>query len=387
MQREGKGFISFGRLRSIYLSGHNARRFGLAFFGYFLLFNFPFIFHPSSLFLSSESCIFYPFAVILSSVQAQTLDVSTRASLSDILNKPLSPRAAALGNAVVALPDDPNTIFSNPAAISSVTVEDSSRMNNVSLSYSHYVLDLNEGAVVYEHPVPEGVLFAGNFAAGVQYFSGGTSIESNSVGEQLGTFHTGDVALVLAYSSTASNGLHYGVGLKAVSSSLVAGSSVQDYSATWMAADLGLYYAWEKERMTFGFSVLNLGTELGTYDGIGEPVAPNVQFGATVRPQHLPLLLLLSFQNLTRDREGHNLFYAFDDFSVGGEFTMGKVIRLRFGYQNELRHELNVPTGNGFGGFSGGLGLHIKRYDIDFAIDDESPDFSPFVRFGLRTAL
>ena len=320
-------------------------------------------------------------------LRAQTLDVSSRASLSDILNKPLTPRAAALGNAVVALPDDPNSIFINPAAISSIVVDDSSRMNDVSLSYSHYVLDLNEGAAVYEHPVPEGVLFAGNFAAGVQYFSGGQSIEANSVGQQLGNFNTGDVAFELAYSSTASNGLHYGVGAKIVSSGLVTGSSVQDYSASWLAADLGLYYAWEQERMTFGLSALNLGTELGTYAGVRETVAPNVQFGASIRPQHLPLLFLLSFQNLTRDREGHGLFYAFDDFSVGGEFTLGKVVRLRFGYQNELRHELNVPTGNGFGGFSGGLGLHIKRYDIDFAIDDEGPDFGSFVRFGLRTAL
>ncbi len=317
---------------------------------------------------------------------AQTLPVSSRASLSDILNKPLSPRAAAMGDAYVAVPDDPNTIFTNPAAISSLEIQDSSRLNAVSLSYSHYVLDLNEGAVVYEHPVPEGFLFAGDFAAGVQYFSGGSSVEANAVGDPIGTFNTGDVALDLAYSSTASNGLHYGAGVKFVSSSLVSGSSVQNYGASWMAADLGLYYALERANMTFGFSVLNLGTELGTYAGVGDPVLPNVQVGATIRPPHLPLLLSLAFQNLTRDREGRNIFYALDDFCVGGEFTLGKVVRLRFGYQNELRHELNVPTGNGFGGFSGGIGLHIKRYDIDFALDDQGPDFGSFVRFGLRTA-
>ncbi len=319
--------------------------------------------------------------------KAQDVDESARAHLSDILNKPLSPRAAALGNTFVATPNDPNTIFSNPAAISSIVIADSGRMNDISVSFSHYILDINEGAVVYEHPVPEGVLFAGNFAAGVQYFSGGTSTEASATGQTLGTFNTEDVALLLAYSSTAANGLHYGVTAKVVSSSLVAGSSVQDYGATWMAADLGLYYEWTKERMTFGLSVLNLGSELSQYAGVGEPVGPNVQFGATIRPEHLPLTLGLDFHNLTRDREGRNLFYALDDFSVGGEFVMGKVVRLRFGYENELRHELNVPTGSGLAGFSGGIGLHIKRYDIDFALDDEGPDFSTFVRFGLRTDL
>ncbi len=330
--------------------------------------------------------ILYTSSFILSA-RAQDVNESARAFLSDILNKPLSPRAAALGNTFVATPNDPNTIFSNPAAISSIVITDSDRMNNISVSYSHYVLDINEGAVVYEHPVPENILFAGNFAAGVQYFSGGTSNAADATGQPLGTFNTGDVALLLAYSSTASNGLHYGATAKIVSSSLVSGSSIQNYSATWMAADLGLYYEWVKERMTFGLSVLNLGGELSQYAGVGEPVGPDVQFGATIKPEHLPLTLGLDFHNITRDREGRNIFYALDDFSVGGEFTMGPVVRLRFGYENELRHELNVPTGSGLAGFSGGVGLHIKRYDIDFAINDEGPDFTPFIRFGLRTDL
>ena len=323
---------------------------------------------------------------IAGNARAQQLDESARAHLSDILNKPFSPRAAALGNTFVAMKDDPNTIFSNPAAISSVVTPDSDRENTISVSYTHYVLDINEGAVVYEHPVPEGVLFAGDFAAGVQYFSGGTSIEANAVGDQLGTFHTGDVAFVLAYSSTASNGLHYGADVKIVSSSLVSGSSVANYSASWAAADLGLYYELKKELMTFGFSVLNIGGELGTYAGVNEAVGPNVQFGISKRLERLPLTIMIAFHNLTRDREGRNLFYALDDFSIGGEFILGKVVRLRFGYENEVRHQLNVPTGNGLAGFSAGLGLHVKRYDLDFALGDEGPDFSPFLRFGLRTA-
>src|SRR5439155_26855405 len=89
---------------------------------------------------------------------AQDVDLSGRAHLSDVLNKPLSPRAAAMGNAFVAMKDDPNTLFSNPAAISTIVPQDSSRLNEISVSYSHYVLDINESAVVYEHPVPEGFL-------------------------------------------------------------------------------------------------------------------------------------------------------------------------------------------------------------------------------------
>src|SRR5665213_498242 len=99
-------------------------------------------------FLLPSFLILHPFGIL--SANAQTLDESARAHLSDILNKPLSPRAAALGNAFVAMPDDPNALFSNPASISTITIQDSARMNDLSLSYTHYVLDINEGAVVYE---------------------------------------------------------------------------------------------------------------------------------------------------------------------------------------------------------------------------------------------
>jgi len=332
-------------------------------------------------------CITLILSALVTSVQAQEVDLSGRSRLSDILNKPLSPRAAAMGNSFVAMKDDPNTIFSNPAAISSITIKDSSKLNEFSLSYSHYVLDINEGALVYDRPVPEGMLFAGTFAAGVQYFSGGSSTEANNTGQTLGTFSTGDVALILAYSSTGANGLHYGAGVKFVSSSLVSGSAIQNYGASWLAADLGLYYEWVKQQMTFGFSVLNIGTEVSTYNGVQEPVGPNVQFGVSKKLERMPLTLQLDFHNLARDREGRNIFYALNDFSLGGEFTLGKVVRLRFGYENEVRHELNVPAGNGLAGFSLGFGIHLTKYDIDFAMNDNGPDFAPFLRFGLRTAL
>jgi hypothetical protein len=322
-----------------------------------------------------------------STLLAQELDESARTRLSDVINRPLSARAAALGNAFVAMSDDPNVLFSNPAALSTIVLRDSTKPNEIAVNYSHYVLDINEGSIVYEHSVPEGVLFAGNFAAGVQYFSGGTLTEANTTGEETGNFSSGDVALILAYSSAGANNLHYGIGAKVVSSSLVSGSSSgHDYGATWMAADLGLFYDYEPALMTFGFSVLNVGTEITTYSGIRESVGPNVQIGLSKRLERLPLTLHLAFHNLARDREGRNLFYALNDFSLGGEFVLGKVVRLRFGYENEKRHELKVPAGNGLAGFSMGVGLNIKNYQLDFGLNGQGPDFNSFLRFGLRTA-
>ena len=50
---------------------------------------------------------------------------SGRAKVFQVLTIPPSARAAALGNTFVAMKDDPTTIFSNPAALSTQTKRDS----------------------------------------------------------------------------------------------------------------------------------------------------------------------------------------------------------------------------------------------------------------------
>ncbi len=325
-------------------------------------------------------------AMSATSAFAQDVTLSARSHLNDVLNLPMSPRASALGNSFVAIKNDANSIFSNPACLSTLPMDTDDRHHIASVSFTHHVLDINEGSAVFATPVPEGVLFAGEFAAGVQYFDGGAFDETSNRGEQLGSFGSHDVALTLAYSSTASNKIHYGLGVKFVSYSLVSGSSIANYGTSWVAADAGVYYELAPALMTFGISAMNLGTQTATVAGVREAIAPNVQIGISKKLERLPFTLNLAFHNLTRDREGRSLFYALNDFSLGGEFILGKVVRLRFGYQNQLRRELTVPVGVGLAGFSLGAGFNIKNYQIDVAYNENGPAMSPLVRFGATTS-
>ena len=97
-----------------------------------------------------------------------------------------------------------------------------------------------------------------------------------------------------------------------------------------------------------------------------EDLPIDVAVGASVVPRGLPLLLNLNFHKLNEDVDA--FADRFKSFSVGGEFTLSKVILLRFGYNNEQRRELKVGSSSGLAGFSGGVGVTVKSYKVDYAL-------------------
>jgi hypothetical protein len=238
-----------------------------------------------------------------------------------------------MGNTFVAVKNDPNTIFSNPAALGTLQPDSMGKAFKLSAGFLKHIKDINEGYISFGAPADSLFGIPGGFAAAVQYIDYGTFDGRDINGEHTSDFGAKEFAVNVAYAGDFRS-VNYGIGLKFISSSLVSGSSVQDYSSMGAALDLGLFYEYEPLLMTFGVSALNIGTQLSTYAGLDEPLPFNLQFGVSKKLERLPLTLHLAFRRLSRDREGRNLFYAFHDFSVGGEFILGRVVRLRFGYEN-----------------------------------------------------
>ena len=58
----------------------------------------------------------------------------------------------------------------------------------------------------------------------------------------------------------------------------------------------------------------------------------------------------------------------FRAFTVGGEFTLSRVLQLRFGYNNEQRKDLQIESTSGLAGFSAGVGILISDYRVDYAL-------------------
>ncbi len=279
-----------------------------------------------------------------------------------------SPRAAALAGSFVANSDDPNVIFYNPAGISYL------KEDPISFSYLFHLLDINSASVAFSHEFES----LGRFAAGIQYINYGTFDRRTEFGAKTGEFGAGEFAALIGYSNALDKNFYYGANIKFIY------SSIDDRYSTGLAVDLGLHYSIPELRWNFGFSVLNLGSQLSQYYNTSEDLPLDIRLGISKTLEHLPFTFYLSFNKLNEEYD--TFTERFEQFTFGGEFKMSKVIRLRFGYDNEKRKEYKIGGTAGIAGFNLGLGLLISKYNFDYSFSSLG-SIGAFHRIGITTVI
>ncbi len=264
----------------------------------------------------------------------------------DFLRADVGARAAAMAGSFVSIMHDANSIFYNPAGISTVDKPTGS------LGFFKHLLDINAGYLAYSQPIKD----FGHFATGIIYFNYGSFDETDILGNQLGTFSASDLAFMIGYSNTLEDNLHYGVNAKLIY------SQIAGYVSAGLATDIGILYNIPDSRITIGASIRNIGAQVSQFVETREDLPLDASVGASVVPKGLPLLFSISFNKLNDQDE------RFRSFAVGGEFTLSPALQARFGYNNEQRKELKIGTSSGLAGFSGGLGITIREYKLDYAL-------------------
>ncbi len=307
------------------------------------------------------------FRVFVFSILLTTI-VSAQSSF-EFLRLDTSPRAAALAGSFVADNDDANVMFYNPAGINLL------KGMPVSFSFLKHLMDINSASVSFSKDY-EGL---GRFAAGVQYINYGTFTRADKNGLKLGNFGAGDFALTLGYGNQLDNNFYYGTNVKFIY------SSIENYSSTAVAFDLGLHYAVPESKWNFGFSVLNLGTQLKSYFNTKEDLPLDMRLGFSKELEKLPFRIFWSFNRLSDRYE--NFLDRFKQITFGGEFRMGQSLRLRFGYDNEKRKDMKIgSTTSGLAGFSVGLGFFVSKYNVDYSFSSLG-SVGALHRIGISTSL
>ena len=271
-------------------------------------------------------------------------------STYNFLRNDVSARSAAMAGSFVSIRNDVNAIFTNPAGLASIT------RTQASFGYFKHLLDINAGYASYAQEL-SGV---GMVGIGINYVNYGTFDETDALANKLGTFGAGDLAVSLGFADQIDENLSYGVAGKFIY------SSIADARSSAIAADIGLlYFVPGANPVSFGVSLLNIGTQLNPYIDTRESLPFEVKVGATIKPQHLPLLLSFNIHKLNETQD--DLISHFKAFSLGGEFTLSKELRFRFGYHNERRRELKLGSSSGLAGFSFGAGLVLETLRFDYA--------------------
>ncbi len=279
-----------------------------------------------------------------------TMSFAGSNSTYDFLRTDVSARAGALAGSYVSIMNDPTTIFYNPAALGTI------ERPTGSIGFFKHLLDINSGYAAYAQPYDD----LGYFGVGVLYMNYGSFNRTDDLGNTLGTFSANELAVTLGYSALWEENLYYGINAKFIY------SGIAEYSSTGLAADFGLLYTIPDSRITLGASLRNLGAQLSSYASTKESLPLDLVVGMSVVPKGIPLLLNVNFHKLNEDVAKFG--DRFKAFSIGGEFTLSTVLQARVGYNNEQRQELKTGTSAGLAGFSGGIGITIREYRVDYAL-------------------
>lgn len=268
----------------------------------------------------------------------------------NFLRNDVGARAAALAGSFTTIQGDPDVMFYNPAGLASL------QSSHGSVGFFKHLLDINAGHLSYSTEF-DGI---GRFGAGILFTNYGSFDQTDLLGNTTGSFGANDLALSIAYALPLEENLFVGGAVKFIY------SGIGEYSSTGLAADLGVLYTIPESRFAIGASIRNLGAQLSAYNTTREDLPLDLGIGASIVPKGLPLLLNVGVHRLTDDAD--DFLGRFRSFTVGGEFTLSSVIRLRIGYDNARRRDYKIGSSADLAGFSAGLGVLVSGYNVNYAL-------------------
>lgn len=301
-------------------------------------------------------------------IRSQTLGGS---SVYSFMKLPMGGQLSALGGKNVSLfASDLGLIAENPALL---------RKNHhafVSTTFNNIAPYTNalQGIGAYHHEKSNT-----SFALGVVHVLYGQETQTDASGNSLGSFSAYDQVISASFAKSYGNKWRYGASLK------LAHSNYGLFRSTGLAADVGLTYFDEGNKLQIGFVAKNMGTQLKTYGGNPEDLPFDLVMGVTKQLEKAPLRFSITAQRLHQfdllynDTLFNNENFGssndvglakkiFSHFVLGTELLLGDKLVVLVGYNVLRRNELSIKNiASGLTGFSYGLQLKLNRLNFYYA--------------------
>lgn len=264
-------------------------------------------------------------------------------------------RAAALGEAYVALANDATAIYWNPAGLA--------LSNKAQLAVTHleWLENINHNFAAISFRGFGGTL---GLAITTQAIPG-IELRDKPTAEPLGTFDARDVAFALAYGKKWSENLAVGVAVKALY------EKIYLTSANGFAVDVGLNWQSPLADLRLAAAVQNLGSMSALLD-------EKIKLPAVIR-------FGLAYQ-LSKSESGSGVTLVADHLtyleggahpSAGVEWSLRGVMALRGGYQFGRENR----------GLAAGLGTSLGSYQFDYGFSAFRNDLGQAHRFSIAVEL
>lgn len=262
-------------------------------------------------------------------------------------------RPIGMGSAFVAVADDANAIYWNPAGLAGL------EKREISAMHTEWITDIRYDFLGYVHPTSKLGTFAGSFS----YLSMGEMERRGENREKLsGGFTAYDLAVALSYSRELSQSMNLGVNIRFIQ------QKIEDEDAYGIAFDLGGIYKMPVKGLSVGFTLQNLGPKMKFIDeSYSLPLTLTMGVGYRFVPG---LILALDVK--------HQLIEKRTTLSLGTEYWPFSLLALRAGYVGRL---LSAVVNRGdekigdFLGLGAGLGMRLFGYQMDYS-------FVPFGDLG-----
>ncbi len=289
-------------------------------------------------------------------------------------------RGTGMGDAFVALSDDPSAIFYNPSGLTHLVKRE------VMLNYIDWLADITHNYISFVTPLTGvgilGISVCAMDIGDLEYLridSLDTPVREDTLSLQ--TFYCADFAAGVSFARMITDKLSFGTTVKAVY------EKIWDMIAQGLAIDLGFHYNTGFRSLRLGASMSNFGPEISftgrQLDRIEKDPVTGKETPVRYKTTPVPLPTIFRFgiaYNLI-DKEKEKLVTCLDlvhyndineTFNIGAEYNIGDLLFLRGGYIFNTSEGYRSRE-NGVGpltGLSGGLGLAFKTgANITFKVD------------------
>lgn len=262
-------------------------------------------------------------------------------------------RAAAMGEAFMAVSDDVTAVFWNPAGLAGL------ESRQAHFTHNEWIQDVRHEVAGLAVPTGVGTFGLGLMLNNVDGFERRTIASE----EPLDTFSAQSFAITLSYARPVGEALAIGLNLKYLNEKIY----IDDANA--FMADLGVQYRGLADGLVLAAAVQNIGASTAMdEEKIDLPMASRI--GAAWR---LPVAIFDQRLNMAADYV--SIFSEKSYLNFGAEAEPVDNVFLRLGYQTGFKEK----------SISAGFGLHFDHLKIDYGYVPFTADLGNTHRFSITT--
>lgn len=247
-------------------------------------------------------------------------------------------KAIGMGDSQVAATDDLYASFWNPAGLTKL------QRPQLALMHNEWFAEINQEFVGMAFPIGK----SNTVGISANFLSFGDIQGRDQDGNLTEIFRPYDIAMTLSYARGIGQSLALGINAKYMR------EQISDENGTGVAFDFGGMYTLSNLPITFGINAQNVGPRVKyVEDAFQLPFV--LRLGTAYRFFNDNAILAMDF---IRPTDNDNAI------GLGIGYTIANILQIRTGYKYQL-------GGNDLGaisGLTGGFGLSILRFQIDYAL-------------------